>query len=155
MCVDAPWQQRLHTVCNFGILCVLSTTANLQSYSNTCCVAERAQGAPALSRCPTFYPWTTQAPLPSEPTRAAAAAAASMSSSLFLNVRFSRECLTSALAAARNCQQITLLQPSFISHVVPMCISSKSRYPVLYRTICENGNIDSANNARSRIKCTF
>ena len=82
MCIDSTWQQRLRTVCNVSTLLVLRTTANLQSYrSSTCCVAERAQGAPALSRCPTFYPWTTQAPLPSQLTRAAAAAAAAKSSS--------------------------------------------------------------------------
>ena len=37
-------QQRLSTVCKVGTLCVLSTTADLKSYSSTC-VAERAQKA--------------------------------------------------------------------------------------------------------------
>ena len=41
---------------------------------------ERKARPPALSRCPTFYPWTKPAPLPSELTRAAAAATAKSSS---------------------------------------------------------------------------
>ena len=54
------------------------------------------------------------------------------------------ECLTSAVAAARDCQQITLLQPSCMSHVVPMYIWSKRGFSVLYRTICEKANVDFA-----------
>ena len=79
-------QQRLRTVCKVGTLCVCcllllpGACKSFKIYSSSTCVAERAQGAPALSRCPTFYPWTTQAPMPSEITRAAAAAAAKFSS---------------------------------------------------------------------------
>ena len=62
LCLWRALQQRLHTctVCKVGTY-VLCTAANLKSnrYSSTC-VAEREQGAPALSRCPTFCPWTTQ-----------------------------------------------------------------------------------------------
>ena len=95
-----------------------------------------------------------QAPLPFELTRAAAAAAAAKSSSPSL-VCVSREDASPLLcvAAARDCQEKYLLQPSFISHVVPMCIRSESGYSVLYRTICENRYVD-ANSPKSRIKCT-
>ena len=61
--------------------CLLHANLKIYGSSSSTCVAERAQGTPALSRSPTFYPWTAQALLPSEITRAAAAAAAANSSS--------------------------------------------------------------------------
>ena len=79
-------QQRLRTGCKGGTLCVCLLPGTCKSFkiyssSSSTCVAERAQGAPALSRCPTFYPWTAQALLPSEIPRASAAAAAAANSS--------------------------------------------------------------------------
>ena len=61
-----------------------------------------------------------------------------------------RECLASAVVAAGGIVTKYLLCNRVLC---PMCIWSKIGYSVLYRTICENGNVDFANSPQSRIKC--